>query len=59
MQVVSVIKHMRASPAGNVGVVTGASFRSPSFLEEPVAFFPCAITATDGGYITQKEAHDR
>jgi hypothetical protein len=49
---------MRASLASNVGVVTGASFRSRSFLEEPAAFFPCAIAMMGGVYTTQKEARD-
>lgn len=57
MQVTPVIKHIRAS-ASNVGAVTDASFRSPSFLEEPAAYFPCAIAMIGGGYTTQKEALD-
>jgi len=58
MQVTPVIKHIRASPASNVGVVSGASFRSPSFLEEPAAYFPCAMAMIGGDYTTQKEALD-
>lgn len=55
---IPVIKDMRASLASNVGAVIGASFRSRSFLEEPAAFFPCAIAMMGGGYTTQKEARD-